>query len=237
MPALSSQERAAEGFVAQDGRDGGEVLTSQSSLPSKPGASPSRLRASASRLPSKLGASRMTRWTKRGIWAALIVDVVVAGVLALPIAPIQSRWWKFAVRVDSVFADEIGWPELVETVAQVRDRVPMEERARLAVLAGNYGEVGALNLYGEKYGLPRAISGVNSSWERGYGMPEPETVIVVGYPREFLEKHFASCSVEGHMWNRYGVKNEETLEDPDIFVCRGLKESWEEFWRGMRKFA
>jgi hypothetical protein len=107
----------------------------------------------------------------------------------------------------------------------------------VGILAGNYGELGALNFYGGKYGLPRAISGVNSSWERGYGSPAPETVIVTGYSREFLKRHFASCEVGARTWNRFGVMNEETIEDPEIFVCRGLKQSWEEFWKGMRKFA
>jgi len=185
---------------------------------------------------SKIG-NRWAATVRRAIWVALLLDVAIAGAVALPIAPVNSGWWKFAAQVDSVFPEEIGWPEFVQTVAQVRDRLPAEERARAGILAGNYGEVGALNLYGEKYGLPRAISGVNSSWERGYGESGPETVIVVGYSREFLEKHFASCEVTGHPWNKYGVANEETRENPDIFVCRGLKESWEEFWKGVRGFA
>ncbi len=175
------------------------------------------------------------------VWAVLLADVVVAAAAALPIAPVNSAWWKFAAHVDIVFPEEIGWPELAETVGKVWDRLPPEELPRAGILAGNYGEVGALNLYGEKYKLPRAISGTNSSWERGYGNsgggPGPETVIVVGYSREFLEKHFTSCELAGHTWNRWGVENEETMEDPDVFVCRGLKESWEEFWRGMRRFA
>jgi hypothetical protein len=126
---------------------------------------------------------------------------------------------------------------MAETVARVRDGLPEEERGRLGVLARNYGEVGALNLYGERHGLPRAISGVNSSWERGYGSPAPETVITVGYTQEFLEENFASCELVAHTWNRYGVANEETIEDPDIFVCRGLKGSWEEFWKKVKLFA
>jgi 4-amino-4-deoxy-L-arabinose transferase-like glycosyltransferase len=175
-------------------------------------------------------------WVAKTIWVGLILDVMVAGAVALPIAPVNSAWWRFATRVDSVFPEEIGWPEFVQAVAEVRDRLPEEERARVGLLAGNYGEVGALNLYGERFGLPRAMSGVNSSWERGYGDP-PRVVIVVGYPRTMLEGEFASCVVGGRVWNRYGVRNEETIEDAEIFVCRGLKGSWEEFWRKVRKFA
>jgi 4-amino-4-deoxy-L-arabinose transferase-like glycosyltransferase len=172
----------------------------------------------------------------RVIWVCLVLDVVVAGAVALPIAPVGSQWWKFASQVDSVLPEEIGWPEFVQAVAGVRDRLPAGERERAGILAGNYGEVGALNLYGEKYKLPWAMSGVNSSWERGYGDP-PDVLIVVGYSREFLEGEFASCVVGGRVWNSYGVMNEETIEDPEIFVCRGLKRSWPEFWMRARRFA
>jgi hypothetical protein len=187
--------------------------------------------------PPQLNGGRRARMVRGAIWVALALDVVIAGAVALPLAPVNSAWWRFAARVDVVFPEEIGWPEFVDTVAQVRDRLPASERERLGILAGNYGEVGALNLYGEKYGLPRAISGVNSSWERGYGNPVPETLIVVGFPRDFLQKRFRSCELAGRTWNRYGVANEETVEDPDIFVCRGLRGSWEAFWKEVRGFA
>jgi hypothetical protein len=189
----------------------------------------------ASRAPLGM-TSPFNKIVRRLIWGGLVVDVAVAGVVALPIAPVNSEWWKAAVRVDGVFREEIGWEEFVSAVAAVRDRLPASEQARVGILAGNYGEVGALNLYGERFGLPWAMSGVNSSWERGYGDPH-EVVIVVGYPRAMLESEFASCVVGGRVWNRYGVMNEETVEDPEIFVCRGLKGNWEEFWRKVRKFA
>lgn len=177
------------------------------------------------------------RWARRALVVGLLVDVLVGAAVALPIAPVNSAWWKAAAKVDIVFPEEIGWEEFVGSVAEVWRRLPPEERERAGILTGNYGEVGALNLYGGRYGLPRSISGVNSSWERGYGQPAPETVIVAGYSREFLEKHFASCAVGARTWNRYGVPNEETVMDPEIFVCRGLRESWEEFWKEARRFA
>ena len=153
-------------------------------------------------------------------FSALLLDVAIAIAFALPTAPVGSAWWHFAIKVNGTLREEIGWPEFAETVAKIRDTLPTEDRARLGILAGNYGEVGALNLYGEPYGLPRAISGVNSFWERGYGDPPPETLIVVGFPREWVDSHFASCQLAGHPWNRFGTANEETLEDPDMFVCR-----------------
>jgi Dolichyl-phosphate-mannose-protein mannosyltransferase len=170
------------------------------------------------------------------ISAALLIDVAIAIAFALPTSPVGSPWWRFAIKVNGTLREEIGWPEFAETVAKIRDTLPAEDRARLGILAGNYGEVGALNLYGARYGLPRAISGVNSFWERGYGDPPPETLIVVGFPRQWVDSHFASCQLAGHPWNRYGTANEETTENPDMFVCRGLRQPWPAFWKDFQSF-
>ena len=181
-----------------------------------------------------------SRWpsiVRKSVAVCLVLDILVAGAVALPIAPVGSRWWEFAAQVDTVFPEEIGWRQFVRSVAQVRDELPPGERAHVGILAGNYGEVGALNLYGPKYGLPRAISGVNSSWERGYGDPPPETVIAMGYPFQLLTQEFSSCDLSARTWNGFGVSNEETAEVRDIFVCRGLKTSWPEFWVKVKKFA
>jgi hypothetical protein len=86
--------------------------------------------------------------------------------------------------------EELGWPELTVAVAQIRDSLPAQDRDHLGILAANYGEAGALNLYGPGHGLPPAISGINSFWERGYGNPPPETVIALGFSRGFLERTF-----------------------------------------------
>jgi Dolichyl-phosphate-mannose-protein mannosyltransferase len=178
-----------------------------------------------------------TRLIRRAVLLALAFDIVVAAAVALPVAPVNSTWWKMAATRVVVFPEEIGWEEFTGSVAQVWQELPPETKARAAILAGNYGEVGALNLYGEKFGLPRAISGVNSSWERGHGDPAPETLVVVGYSREFLQQNFASCTVRGQVWNKYAIANEETTEDHDIYVCTGLKQPWPKFWQAARRFA
>jgi hypothetical protein len=162
---------------------------------------------------------------------ALAVGGALAIAVVLPIAPVNSPWWKVANKVNDDFREEIGWPELVETIAGIRASLPAEARAHVGILAGNYGEAGAIDLYGPAHGLPKAISGVNSYWLRGYGDPSPQTLIVAGISRDFLERNFESCVLAGHIANRYGVQNEETTRHPDLFVCRRLRQPWPVFWK------
>lgn len=162
---------------------------------------------------------------------AIVTDVFFTVVMLLPMAPVNSDWWKAAANINGDFREEFGWQELVDTVASIRDTLPPEDRAGLGILAGNYGEAGAINLYGPAHGLPRAISGINSFWFHGYPDPAPSTFIVVGFSRQFVDKYFSACSLAGHTSNAYGVKNEETQDHPDIYLCRGFNQSWPEFWK------
>jgi 4-amino-4-deoxy-L-arabinose transferase-like glycosyltransferase len=157
--------------------------------------------------------------------------------LIVPIAPIGSKLWQVASGVNSDLREEVGWPELVAEVARIHAAIPAAERARTAIYCGNYGEAGAIDLYGPAHGLPQAISGINSYWARGYGNTEPNTVIVLGSKREELEEHFTSVELAGRIANRYGVKNEETTRHPEIFVCRGLHERWADLWPKVRSFG
>ena len=179
----------------------------------------------------------LTRILRSTLIAALLLSILGAMAIALPIAPIKSRWWYAASGIDTALPEEIGWPEFVATIAQIRDSLPAEQRSQVGILAGNYGEVGAINLYGPRYGLPPAISGVNSSWERGYPDPPPETLIIVGFYKEWVDDRFASCRLAAQVWNSYGIENEETFEHPDIFVCGPPLKGWPEFWKNFQMFA
>jgi hypothetical protein len=177
------------------------------------------------------------RILRPALWAALLISILGATLIALPLAPVGSRWWYAATQIDTALPDEIGWPEFVSTIAQIRDSLPVDKHSRVGVLAGNYGEVGAINLYGGRFGLPHAISGVNSSWQRGYGNPPPETLIVTGFSQQFVEDHFVSCRLAAHPWNSYGIENEETFEHPDVFVCGPPLQGWPDFWESFQFFA
>jgi 4-amino-4-deoxy-L-arabinose transferase-like glycosyltransferase len=183
---------------------------------------------------SSLPRARVIRRTTRSV---LIVGGLVVAALVLPIAPPGSFWWQLADKaIGGNFNEQIGWPELVQTVAGIRDGLPIEDKSRLGILVGDSGMAGAINLYGPALGLPRAICGMNSHWFRGYGNPPPETVIVVGMTRVFAESAFESCEIAGHVTNRFGVHN-SSIRNTEIFVCHGLREPWSSFWQALRSFG
>lgn len=170
-------------------------------------------------------------------WLALACDAALLFAIALPSAPVNSPRWKFAAKFNGDLVEEIGWPELTAEVARVWESLPASERSRAGILAANYGEAGAIALYGPQLGLPRPLSGINSFWVMGYGNPPPETLIVLGYSQRFRDANFSSCQLAGHTPNPYGIVNEETGDHPDIFVCRGMKQSWPDFWSDFQYFG
>ena len=170
-------------------------------------------------------------------WASVLTTIFFAAVYFVPLAPIDSAWARRAFKVNDDFREEIGWPELVEKLAQIRDSLGPDGRSRFGILAGNYGEAGAINLYGKVYGLPAPICGTNSFWARRYSDPPPEILIVIGFSRQFGEQYFESCEVVGRITNNHGVANEETTDHAEILLCRQLRESWPEFWRKFRRYG
>jgi hypothetical protein len=185
---------------------------------------------------TSMGNSWRNFW-KTAVRVALVLDVAIAIALTLLVAPVGSHWFQVASTINQDFREEIGWPELVETVAHIRDDLSREDQTHLGILGVNYGEAGAINLYGPEYGLPRAISGVNSFWYRGFGDPPPDVVIVLGLPRSVAETKFQTCDLAGHITNRFSVPNEETTSHPDIFVCRGPRPNWPGLWSDFQYYG
>ncbi len=170
-------------------------------------------------------------------WSAIAAGAVIAIALVVPIPPVGSAWWNLSNQVQDDWREEVGWPDLVAEVARVWDALPAQDRGSAGIFAGNYGEAGAIDLYGARYGLPTVISNTNSYWLRGYPDPPPQTLVVTGVSRPELEPYFASCELAGHVANSYGVLNEESREHPDIFVCRGLREPWPELWKQIKNYG
>ncbi|HET7259815.1 MAG TPA: glycosyltransferase family 39 protein [Candidatus Acidoferrum sp.] len=170
-------------------------------------------------------------------WTAIFVNGVISALLFLPVAPIGSPIWKITSKMYDQFREEIGWPELAQAVAGVYNSLPAAEREHTGILTGNYGEGGALNLYGPPLGLPHAMCLTNSFWYRGFDPRLPQTVIVAGFDLDEAEKLFESCTVAAKNTNPFGVENEESRDHPDILLCRNLRMPWPLYWQRSRRFG
>jgi 4-amino-4-deoxy-L-arabinose transferase-like glycosyltransferase len=203
--------------------------------------------ASAYPMLMAMGAVAAERWVaslsrlwRRTLEATFFTGLAAFGLyfcaLVLPIAS-GGRLRDFALANNGDLREEIGWSELVKTVAGIRDSLPPEQQASVGVLVGNYGEQGAIEILGQDYHLPVPISMTNSAWLRGYPVPPPSTLIVLGFSRASADRAFTSCRLAGHNGNPYGVKNEESEYHPDIFVCGGPRLGWAEFWKEYQAFG
>ena len=170
-------------------------------------------------------------------WTAIVLGGVIFAVLLTPVAPIGSRVWKVTSRLHDQFREEIGWPDLAQSVAGVYRSLSKEEQEGTGILTGNYGEAGALNLYGPALGLPHAMGLTNSFWYRGYDPKSPQTVILTGFSLNEAKRLFTTCVVAAKNTSLFGVENEESRDHPDILLCRTLRTSWPDYWEHHRRFG
>jgi 4-amino-4-deoxy-L-arabinose transferase-like glycosyltransferase len=169
-------------------------------------------------------------------WTILVIGGLAGISIAKPVAPINSQLWKVTSRINDIYIEMVGWQDLTASVAKVYQSIPKEEESGTIIYAGNYGEAGALDLYGKQYDLPRVVSGSNSLWYRGYGGTDPTTVIAVGVNYSDATRVFHSCKIAGQITNSYGVKNEESTYHTTILVCRDPRITWKEIWAQSQDF-
>jgi hypothetical protein len=134
------------------------------------------------------------------------------------------------VAVNEDVGETIGWPEFAQTVARVYRGLPDPKRA--AILAGNYGEAGAIDRYGPALGLPRAYSGHNAYGDWGPPPDGSAPVVVVGFGARGLGADLRGCRLAARIENDAGIENDE--EGNAVFVCSGPRERWTREWARLR---
>jgi hypothetical protein len=150
-----------------------------------------------------------SRLRRPAVRALLLLLVLGPGLLAAPLAkPLlrEDAYVRYAAalgvapgsderhalgRLPQFFADMHGWPEFAAAIADVYHRLPERERAVACVVGGNYGEAGAIDLFGRPLGLPPAISTHNSYFLWGPRGCTGEVVIVPTRDPQRLARLFA----------------------------------------------
>jgi 4-amino-4-deoxy-L-arabinose transferase-like glycosyltransferase len=138
-----------------------------------------------------------------------------------------------ASELPQTFADRYGWQEMTAAVAEAYDTLSPEEKASACILTRNYGEAGAVDLYGSAYGLPRAISGHNSYFIWGPQGCTGQVIITVNYPLQDLSSAFESVEPAGQTKCKYCMPYENGAP---IFIARGLKVDIQQAWPTVKHF-
>jgi hypothetical protein len=166
--------------------------------------------------------------------ALLVAGGAVFAPLAMPILPVESfirymNWLPIRLprsergheraALPQHYADQFGWDEIVAKTAEAWQKIPPADRHDCAIFAQDYGQTGAIDFLGAKYGLPPALGGHQSWWlwgPRGYS---GNCLIVLDDEREVLERYFEHVEYLGNSpHNPYALEN-----DISVYICRGAK--------------
>jgi len=131
-----------------------------------------------------------------------------------------------------IFADQFGWDEMAASVARIYNALPPDVRARTAIFAQTYGQAGAIDLFGPKYGLPPAISGHQSYFLWGPREYTGESMIVMDDSEESLDRLFTGVRKAGRVYHPYSMPYQHF----DLFYCQGMRQPLQEIWPRLKKW-
>ncbi len=192
-------------------------------------------------------------WLKPVLAGAIFLAALVLCPIALPILPVEKAAALFPRLginrsqerltmgvLPQHFADMFGWEELVATVARVYKILSPEEQSKCMIYVHNYGEAGAIDFFGPKYGLPKATCSHNSYWF--WGPPEwnGDVAIIFGMNNDVqaslddLSAYFQEVTYSTSTSCQYCMPYENSRP---IFVCRGFKKgSFRDIWPSQKNF-
>lgn len=131
------------------------------------------------------------------------------------------------------FADRFGWRELADVVAQAYYTLPEADRDQCCVLVSNYGEAGALNLFGAPLGLPPVLCGHNNYFLWGPGACTGEVLLVYHFSREDLLPYFGEVSEVARYEHPHVMPYQNDLP---LYLCRKPKKPLREVWPELKRF-
>jgi hypothetical protein len=160
-------------------------------------------------------------------------DHFIAYMKTLPFKlPVMEHGQELA-ELPQWYADQFGWREIVEETALAWNQIPEAERADCAIFAQDYGQAGAIDFLGRRYGLPPALSGHQTYFlwgPRGYS---GKCMIVLGQRKDVLKNYFDSVQFVGiSVDNPYALEKEIAVD-----ICRGPKfGTLAQMWPALKKW-
>ena len=186
------------------------------------------------------------QWVKPAWAVSMGIGGAVLAPFAVPVLPVET-YIRYAQAMGfqppkiethklgplpQIYADQFGWPEMAATVAKVYNSLPPDIRPKTAIFGQNYGQAGAVDLFGPRYGLPPAISGHQNYFLWGPRDYTGESMIVMDGRQSDLESQFASVEKVAHVEHPYSMPYQHF----DIFYCRGLKWPLQAIWPKLKNW-
>jgi hypothetical protein len=188
------------------------------------------------------------RWFKPG----LLVLILATGALLAPlVVPILSpaklvayiraigmqlprTETSYTAPLPQIFADQFGWQEMVASVGHVYNHLRPEDKKRAAIFCQNYGEAGAIDFFGPKFGLPPAISGHQNYFLWGPRDWTGEVALALDTRDDNERGQFASVEDLGQIVSSpWAMPFERRMH---IYLCHDLKANMQEFWPRVKKW-
>jgi hypothetical protein len=186
-------------------------------------------------------------WIRPAYAALLVLGGILLAPMAFPLLPPEtyvrySRALGMAPPaiethrmgpLPQLLADRFGWKEMAGEAARIYRSLPPEERAVARVWGQNYGQAGAIDMYGPGFGLPPALSGHLAYHSWGPPAEEPKVLIVFDDDRETLESLFESVELAGRVEHPYSMPYQHF----DVWLCRRPKVSFRATWPRFRELG
>jgi len=181
------------------------------------------------------------RWLKIILFVLVVVAVASSLPIILPYFPypqVQSYAQAIGYNTElergnkpplpQILADRIGWEEKVDLVVNAYNKLNADEKKRTMIAAGNYGQAGAIELYGIKYGLPLTVCSHNTYylWSKNHMFGDVLLLMARKNELNGIKRRFDSVeTTEGVFTNPYVTSHENNLT---VFICRGPKISYDQ---------
>jgi len=186
----------------------------------------------------------MLRWLRYAIPTVVIAVGIIAAPLVMAILPadrIPAYMKMLGLEMTRTengmvsplpqhFADQFGWPEMVAKVAEIYNSLPPDQRAKTAIFAGNYGEAGAIDFFGSRYGLPKSISAHQNYYYWGPRDYTGESIILLEWSMKNAQDWCGTVTVVGHNAPPLGMG----WEHYDILLCQNFKMPLSQAWSQLK---
>lgn len=187
------------------------------------------------------------RWWSAGLVGGYLVLAGLAFlIVAVPLIPLEyyvpseGKFKKpnhiYFTPVPDTLQGRTGWEDFAAFVASNYHALNAADRAECALVVETYGEAAALHVFGPARQLPEVYSPHNSFY---YWGPPPQTSMYLFYYGEYAEAdlrtHFDSVRVLDTFEHPYPY----TLMGGGLrklYLCKGPKFSWQEWWPTLRRF-